>query len=433
MRRIPVWTVTVLLFSACAETETPLQPGLPPAAPSHATASVQTGLLAYYPLNGNANDVTGNGFHGRILGDSLTAADRFGLPGMAMNFDGTGDKIVLPGEPTNARTEGTLSLWMKVNGPTTSALCGRQDLGNSVPFYCEYNIFAKQDAGNQPGFRAQLVTLLGQDQPWNTFYFWVTYPPPPFTYAPQAAYDFLNWHLYTYVWSGTGKQVYIDTSLVINEPGAFTSPSSGDLYLGDNSSNLVEYELLNGALDDVRIYDRALTEQEVSNLYLQDLNAVVTSTNVFIGLKNSDDVGTKFDLRAEILKNGVVVAAGQLDGVNGGSSGFNNAVKRTINTTLSSAPSYSAGEILAVRLSVRIAVGVAGHSSGTARLWYGDPVATSAMTALVNGAIQTYYLAANFNLTDTPGAGPRKYVDVLVNKAVGGNPFKLFGTWTKVF
>ena len=38
------------------------------------------------------------------------------------------------------------------------------------------------------------------------------------------------------------------------------------------------------------------------------------------------DVGTYFDLRVELLKNGVVVASGQVDGVSGGSSGFNNAI-----------------------------------------------------------------------------------------------------------
>ena len=91
----------------------------------------------------------------------------------------------------------------------------------------------------------------------------------------------------------------------------------------------------------------------------------------YIGLKNSDDVGTKFDLRGEILRNGVVIATGDLNGVSGGSSGFNNAVQRTIAAAVSSLPDYAAGDELAVRISVRIAVGVSGHSSGTARLGMG--------------------------------------------------------------
>ena len=46
------------------------------------------------------------------------------------------------------------------------------------------------------------------------------------------------------------------------------------------------------------------------------------------------DLGTKFDLLAEVLKNGAVVAVGQLNDVPGGSSGFNNAILSTINLAL---------------------------------------------------------------------------------------------------
>src|SRR5206468_563211 len=57
--------------------------------------------------------------------------------------------------------------------------------------------------------------------------------------------------------------------------------------------------------------------------------------NVWVGLKNSDDVGTKFDLLAEVLKNGAVIGSGQVNDVPGGSSGFNNAVLDTISLALS--------------------------------------------------------------------------------------------------
>jgi len=56
---------------------------------------------------------------------------------------------------------------------------------------------------------------------------------------------------------------------------------------------------------------------------------------VWIGLKNSDDVGTRFDLRAEVYQNGTtLIATGELDSVWGGSSGFNNARLNTIPLTL---------------------------------------------------------------------------------------------------
>jgi hypothetical protein len=59
-------------------------------------------------------------------------------------------------------------------------------------------------------------------------------------------------------------------------------------------------------------------------------------TQVWIGLKNSDDVGTKFDLLAEAFRNGVPIGSGELDGVSGGSSGFNNAVLMMLPRTVTS-------------------------------------------------------------------------------------------------
>jgi alpha-tubulin suppressor-like RCC1 family protein len=159
----------------------------------------------------------------------------------------------------------------------------------------------------------------------------------------------------------------------------------------------------------------------------------VSPANVWLGLKNSDDVGTNFDLLAEVLKNGVVVGNGQLNSVSGGSSGFNNAVQRAIATSLSAPASIGPGDTLAIRVSVRIATGVGGHTSGTARLWLGDATANSRLDAVVNGVARTFYLTNGSALSLTPGTGPRTTIDVFVDRASAGNPFKPFGTWSTVF
>ncbi|MEK6407428.1 MAG: FG-GAP-like repeat-containing protein [Acidobacteriota bacterium] len=153
---------------------------------------------------------------------------------------------------------------------------------------------------------------------------------------------------------------------------------------------------------------------------------------VWIGLKNSDDVGTKFDLLAEVLRNGSVIGSGQLNDVPGGSSGFNNAILDTINLALSSQANVCAADTLGLRLSVRIAAS-SGHRSGTARLWYDDAAATSRFNATISGMPGDYFLANAFSLGTSAGRGPKKTIDVFVDRAVGGNPFKPFGTWTKSF
>ena len=67
---------------------------------------------------------------------------------------------------------------------------------------------------------------------------------------------------------------------------------------------------------------------------------------VWIGLKNSDDVGTKFDLLAEVLRNGSVIGSGQLNEVPGGSSGFNNAILETISLALTAPSNLCSGDTL---------------------------------------------------------------------------------------
>ena len=158
------------------------------------------------------------------------------------------------------------------------------------------------------------------------------------------------------------------------------------------------------------------------------------AAKAWVGLKNSDDVGTKFDLLAEVFNNGELVALGQLNDVPGGSSGFNNAKLNTINLTPQGSVTFNPGDMLSFRLSVRIAAS-SGHVNGTARLWFNDSAADSRISSSVcsNGATSDHFLRDAFGLATSAGPGPKLKIDVSVNRNVGGNPFKPFGTWSKLF
>jgi hypothetical protein len=157
----------------------------------------------------------------------------------------------------------------------------------------------------------------------------------------------------------------------------------------------------------------------------------LSPAKVWVGLKNSDDVGTKFDLKAEVFENGssVPVGSGETDNVSGGSSGFNNAILDTINLALSG-PSVLPGT-LSIKLSVRVAA-TSGHSSGTARLWYNDSQADSRFDVSFCDVTTNLHLLNGFVLGTSAGAGPKKTIDVFVSRT-GGNPWKPFGTWAKTF
>jgi photosystem II stability/assembly factor-like uncharacterized protein len=157
----------------------------------------------------------------------------------------------------------------------------------------------------------------------------------------------------------------------------------------------------------------------------------LSPAKLWIGLKNSDDVGTTFDLLAEVYRNGAIVGSGQLNNIAGGSSGFNNAKLNTVPLTLFASVSLNPEDTLAVKLSVRIAA-ESRHKSGTARLWFNDPVADSHFGATVSATTDSYYMVVNSRLSLIPGLGPKLTSDVLVDRSKNGNPFKVFGTWIHI-
>ena len=155
----------------------------------------------------------------------------------------------------------------------------------------------------------------------------------------------------------------------------------------------------------------------------------LSPAKIWIGLKNSDDVGTRFDLKAEVYRNSTeFVSSGQLDNVWGGSSGFNNANLRTIPFNTFTPVDFPQGSALSIKLYVRNACIGPTHNSGTARLWYDDAAANSRFDATIEGTNRDYYLREIFVLSTTVGSGPKKKIDVQAGSPC--SPFKTFGTWS---
>ncbi len=55
-------------------------------------SQINANLMACYPFDGNANDMSGNLHHGIVNGATLTS-DRFGNPSSVYQFDGVNDYI----------------------------------------------------------------------------------------------------------------------------------------------------------------------------------------------------------------------------------------------------------------------------------------------------------------------------------------------------
>jgi hypothetical protein len=78
-----------------------------------------TDVLYYFPLDGNPNDLSGNGNNAVVTGGVWPTADRFGNSGGAYHFDGTTGSLSAPGSllPINAASR-TLTVWVEPAGMT---------------------------------------------------------------------------------------------------------------------------------------------------------------------------------------------------------------------------------------------------------------------------------------------------------------------------
>ena len=161
---------------------------------------------------------------------------------------------------------------------------------------------------------------------------------------------------------------------------------------------------------------------------------------LWIGLKNSDDVGLRVDLRADLMVNGAVVATGDLNDVDTGSSGFNNAILQSVGLSLLSNPAdVPANAKLTLRLSARRTCFGGGHDSGTVRTWFnGQPIdsgaardAGSRIRVTMGGADTEYFLRQTYTLAPTAG-NLKASVDALVTSTApcSSRPFAVFATWS---
>jgi hypothetical protein len=166
----------------------------------------------------------------------------------------------------------------------------------------------------------------------------------------------------------------------------------------------------------------------------------LSPARVWVGLKNSDDVGIRFDIQAKVYLNGAPVGSGQLDGVPGGSSGFNNAALRSIPLTLTAPVAAHTDDTLRIDVLVRNACSGSGKSSGAARLWYnGQPLdsgasrdAGSRFDATIGGTSSDDFLRSGFALSTTAGSS-RTSADASVNGTATcpARPFTSFGSWSR--
>ncbi|MFM2230149.1 MAG: hypothetical protein RL607_1407 [Bacteroidota bacterium] len=215
------------------------------------------GLVGYWPFSGNANDASGNGNNGTVNGSTQLSSDRFSNNNSSYIWDGSNSPITVANNLNQNFSNGvTFSVWIYQTGMYCSSCVAT-------------NYITKGRNIDNGGL------TIGLDHTNQKFYFQVTGNPistnPPFSiFYSESNIIYNNWTLLTGTYDGNTIKIYVNgvldksysyiSSVPINNDNILFGKQKGTSVFADNFNML-------GKLDDIVIWNRALTQQEITNLY----------------------------------------------------------------------------------------------------------------------------------------------------------------------
>ncbi len=215
------------------------------------------GLVGWWPFNGNANDESGNGNHGTVNGATLTS-DRNGAAGKAYSFDGVNDNIIVnDNDNLDLINDFTVSSWFNLSSNNSSGginmiLAKRS---NNIPdingAFGGYGIWDVNDGSGRQVVCLQASSNAGTQN----------YPSSNGDVHKDKWYHFVA----SYNKSNDTLKYFLDGQVVFSKrlPLGIVN-TIYNLSIGSISN---VWYFFNGSLDDIAIYNRALTQQEITALY----------------------------------------------------------------------------------------------------------------------------------------------------------------------
>ncbi len=214
--------------------------------------SLEPGLIAYFPFNGNSDDESGHGNNCAPTNCTL-AADRYGNPDKAYFFNGSTSVMNASVDSLFSVTHVTLSAWVK-------AYAYRSDNPRII-------------AVGPDGTVQQHYALIWHDTSTATigrgrldFYTVGSGLPEEIYSKTRLKEDSSNWHHLVVTFDSSRVSFYYDgvQDTVIEGSGSLHQFTSAILRIGNNYTDNDPFD---GLLDEIRIYDRAVSATEVKGLY----------------------------------------------------------------------------------------------------------------------------------------------------------------------
>jgi hypothetical protein len=213
--------------------------------------NLQSGLVACYTFSGNAKDGSGNNNDGTIFG-AKTTMDRFSKTNAAYEFDGVNDHISIPvGQLLNDTY--SYSAWIKLaDNPSSDQSWNIISIGDNTSKHQTLNVANSYSSANFVGLNAGGYNI----------------GSPPTTSAQSGILPVLNqWYHLVSVRSATQISLYVNGSLIGSSSTNNNLPYYGSPAFANIGTRCNLIQFFKGIIDDVVIYNRALTGPEVLKLF----------------------------------------------------------------------------------------------------------------------------------------------------------------------
>jgi len=204
----------------------------------------QEGLVAWYVFNGDADNQVTDAHDGTVLGAQF-CPDRFEQEQSALHFDGVNDYVWIadPIHPAAA----SVGTWFRTTGGSTMSFVRERNYG--------YHLAVLHDGSGDHLF---VDCYVGDG---SLRYTWI---------GPAGEAIDGEWHHLVWTYSGDRFRVYLDGGPLFEDgshgAGLPLHYRTLALALGRQADYPGDY--YNGDLDEVFFYDRALTADEVEDIYL---------------------------------------------------------------------------------------------------------------------------------------------------------------------
>ena len=211
--------------------------------------------MAHYSLDGNALDGSVYKNHGELVGGVTKTTDRFGNPCGAMFFNGTDGFIQIPSSPSlnSISEEISISGWFKLPNNTMSG-----DF-KWLTMVCKGDVLT--ESGANPHFRLQTF----QSSLQSTISINSEFTEYDLNYTKHQ-FDYDKWYFYVMVYDGNSVVTFLNGVEIWRYPYSNSLiANNSPLHIGKDIPGSIEY--FGGILDDVRIYDGALTNSEIKELF----------------------------------------------------------------------------------------------------------------------------------------------------------------------